>query len=136
MNLNDLICTGAKPMFFLDYLATNTLDVDAASKFISALKTELEKYHCTLLGGETAELGSLIEEGHFDVGGFMVGSVKKSKILRRENVEEDDYVIGFKSSGPHSNGFSLIRKLNDEKLLSDEYFEKSLAPTHILSNVC
>ncbi len=135
MNLNDLICTGAKPMFFLDYLALNSLDVDVASKFISALKIELEKYHCTLLGGETAELGSLIGEGHFDVGGFMVGVVKKSKLLKRQNVEENDYIIGFKSSGPHSNGFSLIRKLHNENLLNDEYFEKSLEPTHIYANV-
>lgn len=135
MNLNDLITTGAKPMFFLDYLATNSLDIEDAGSFVVALKEELEKYHCTLLGGETAELGSLIKEKHFDVGGFMVGVVKKPKLLTPMNVNEDDIVIGLASSGGHSNGFSLIRKLHDEKLLSDELFEKSLAPTHIYANV-
>ncbi len=135
MNLNDLICTGAKPMFFLDYLATNTLDVDSASKFVRALRIELEKYHCTLLGGETAELGNLIADNHFDVGGFMVGILKKEKLISKSNVEENDIIIGLPSSGPHSNGFSLIRKLNDEGLLSDEIMEEALAPTIIYSDI-
>lgn len=131
MNLNDLICTGAKPMFFLDYFATNKLDVEITSKFVLALRSELAKYNCTLLGGETAELGSLIKEGHFDVGGFMVGIVRKDLLLKRENVEEGDVVIALKSSGPHSNGYSLIRALNDSRQLPDELFETALAPTYI-----
>lgn len=131
MNLNDLICTGAKPLFFLDYFATNKLDVEITSKFVIALKNELAKYNCTLLGGETAELGNLIKEGHFDVGGFMVGIVKKDSVLKKENVEEGDIVIALKSSGPHSNGYSLIRKLNDSTQLSDELFETALEPTYI-----
>ncbi|MDR1327364.1 MAG: phosphoribosylformylglycinamidine cyclo-ligase [Heliobacteriaceae bacterium] len=134
MNLNDLICTGAKPLFFLDYFATNTLDVEAASSFVLALRAELEKYGCTLLGGETAELGDLIKEGHFDVGGFMVGIVRKDKVLKRENVKEGDVIIALKSSGPHSNGYSLVRKLHDSGLLSDELFETALEPTHIYAN--
>lgn len=134
MNLNDLICTGAKPMFFLDYFATNKLDVEITSKFVLALRNELAKYNCTLLGGETAELGSLIKEGHFDVGGFMVGIVRKDSLLKRENVQEDDIVIALKSSGPHSNGYSLIRALNDSGELSDELFETALAPTYIYAN--
>jgi phosphoribosylformylglycinamidine cyclo-ligase len=134
MNLNDLICTGAKPLFFLDYFATNKLDVEITSKFVIALKNELAKYNCTLLGGETAELGSLIKEGHFDVGGFMVGIVKKDLVLKRENVEQDDVVIALQSSGPHSNGYSLIRALNDSEQLSDELFETALKPTYIYAN--
>jgi len=134
MNLNDLICTGARPMFFLDYLATNSLDIDAASKFVLALRKELEKYGCTLLGGETAELGDLVKKGHFDVGGFLTGIVRKDKVLKRENVKEGDVIIALKSSGPHSNGYSLVRKLHDEGLLSDELFETALAPTHIYAN--
>jgi len=134
MNLNDLICTGAKPLFFLDYFATNKLDVEITSKFVIALKNELAKYNCTLLGGETAELGSLIKEGHFDVGGFMVGIVKKDSVLKKENVEAGDVVIALKSSGPHSNGYSLIRKLNDSNQLSDELFETALKPTYIYAN--
>lgn len=131
MNLNDLICTGAKPLFFLDYFATNKLDVEISSKFVIALKDELSKYNCTLLGGETAELGSLIKEGHFDVGGFMVGIVKKESVLKKENVQIGDAIIALKSSGPHSNGFSLIRVLNDSGQLSDKFFEMALEPTYI-----
>ena len=131
MNLNDLICTGAKPLFFLDYFATNKLDAELTSKFVIALKKELEKYNCTLLGGETSELGSLIRENCFDVAGFMVGIVKKENLLSRQNVQTGDAIIALKSSGAHSNGFSLIRSLNEKKLLSDELFEKSLAPCHI-----
>lgn len=134
MNLNDLICTGAKPLFFLDYFATNKLDVEITSKFVISLKNELAKYNCTLLGGETAELGSLIKEGHFDVGGFMVGIVKKDKVLSRQNVEIGDIIIALKSSGPHSNGYSLIRALNDNGQLPDNLFETALAPTHIYAN--
>lgn len=134
MNLNDLICTGAKPMFFLDYFATNKLDVETTSKFVLALRNELAKYGCTLLGGETAELGSLIKEGHFDVGGFMVGIVRKDSLLKRENVQEGDVIIALKSSGPHSNGYSLIRALNDNGQLSNELFETALKPTHIYAN--
>lgn len=134
MNLNDLICTGAKPLFFLDYFATNKLDVEITSKFVFALKNELAKYNCTLLGGETAELGDLIKQGHFDVGGFMVGIVKKNLLLKRENVKEGDVIIALKSSGPHSNGFSLIRALNDSGQLSNDLFEASLKPTYIYAN--
>lgn len=134
MNLNDLICTGAKPLFFLDYFATDKLDVDITSNFVLALKNELAKYNCTLLGGETAELGSLIKEGHFDVGGFMVGIVKKDLLLKRENVQEGDVIIALKSSGPHSNGYSLIRALNDSGQLSNNLFELALKPTYIYAN--
>lgn len=134
MNLNDLICTGAKPLFFLDYFATNKLDVELTANFVIALKEELAKYSCTLLGGETAELGNLIKEGHFDVGGFMTGIVKKDSVLKRENVEAGDVVISLKSSGPHSNGYSLVRALNDSGQLSDELFEIALEPTFIYAN--
>lgn len=134
MNLNDLICTGAKPLFFLDYFATNKLDVELTSKFVIALKNELEKYNCTLLGGETSELGNLIKENYFDVGGFMVGIVKKETLLKRENVQTGDVIIALKSSGPHSNGFSLIRKLRETGQLSTNYFEKTLEPCYIYAN--
>lgn len=134
MNLNDLICVGAKPLFFLDYFATNKLDVEITSKFVIALKNELAKYNCTLLGGETAELGDLVKKGHFDVGGFMTGIVRKDAVLKRENVVSGDVVISLKSSGPHSNGYSLVRALHNTGQLSDELFEKALAPTYIYAN--
>ncbi len=134
MNLNDMICTGARPLFFLDYFATHTLDVEVTSRFIKALKQELTKYNCTLLGGETAELSDLVTEGHFDVGGFAVGMVKKDKILSKDNVEENDVIIGLKSSGPHSNGYTLIRKLHEKGLLSNQELDNALEPTHIYVN--
>ena len=134
MNLNDLICVGAKPLFFLDYFATNKLDVEITSKFVIALKNELAKHNCTLLGGETAELGDLVKKGHFDVGGFMTGIVRKDSVLKRENVKEGDVVIALKSSGPHSNGYSLVRALHDAGKLSDKLFEIALAPTYIYAN--
>ena len=134
MNLNDMICVGASPLFFLDYFATHTLDVEVTSRFIKALKTELSKYNCTLLGGETAELSDLMKKGHFDVGGFALGLVKKDLMLRKENVEEGDIVIGLKSSGPHSNGYTLIRKLHEQGLLSDGELKNTLEPTYIYVN--
>lgn len=134
MNLNDLVCVGARPLFFLDYFATNKLDLSVTSNFVSALKNELFNYGCALLGGETAELSDLVLPDHFDVAGFAVGIVKKEKVLKSENVQEGDLVIGLSSSGPHSNGFTLIRNLHDESLLTDEEFEKMLEPTHIYVN--
>jgi phosphoribosylaminoimidazole synthetase len=131
MNINDLICVGASPMFFLDYFATNSLDVEITARFIKALKDVLNDYNCTLLGGETAELNDLVTEGHFDVGGFCVGIVKKDKLLHKNNVSKDDVVIGLKSSGPHSNGYTLIRKLHQAGALSLNNFEKTLSPTYI-----
>lgn len=134
MSLNDMICVGGQPMFFLDYFATHSLDVELTARFIKTLKNVLSKYNCTLLGGETAELNNLITEGHFDVGGFAVGIVKKENILKKENVQNGDVVIGLKSSGPHSNGYTLIRKLFGVGLLSPNDFVSSLEPTHIYVN--
>ena len=134
MNLNDMICTGAKPLFFLDYFATHKLDVEITTRFIKALKQELEKYNCVLLGGETAELNDLVTEGHFDVGGFAVGLVKKNKVLSKNNVKENDVIIGLKSSGPHSNGYTLIRKLCEKGLLSKEEMYQAIEPTYIYVN--
>ncbi len=126
MNLNDMICTGARPLFFLDYFAVNRLDVEITARFVKALKQGLAKYNCTLLGGETAELNDLVTPGHFDVAGFAVGLVKKDKILKKDNVKEGNVIIGLKSSGPHSNGYTLIRKV-----LFGSDLDEALNPTHI-----
>lgn len=134
MSLNDMICIGAAPLFFLDYFATHSLDVEITSRFVKSLKQELSRYNCALLGGETAELTDLMAKGHFDVGGFAVGLVKKDKMLRKENVKNGDVVIGLKSSGPHSNGYTLIRKLREKGLLSDDELKETLKPTHIYVN--
>ncbi len=131
MNINDLVCCGAKPLFFLDYIALNKLDVDLVSNLISELNKVLEKYSCALLGGETSELGDLILKNNFDISGFLVGAVKKDKLIDKNNVKKGDLVVALESSGAHSNGFSLIRKLYKDGLLSDDLFEKSLAPVRI-----
>ncbi len=135
MCLNDISCTGARPMFFLDYLAVNVVNIDNASQFISTLREELEKHNCTLLCGKTAEFGSLIEENHFDVGGFMVGILKKEKLLSKMSVAEGDIVIGFKSSGIHTAGFSLVKNLYGKKLIDNEFYEKFLQTSYIYSDV-
>lgn len=131
MNINDLVCCGAKPLFFLDYIALNKLDVDLVSNLISELNKVLEKYSCALLGGETSELGDLILKNNFDISGFLVGAVKKDKLIDKNNVKKSDVIVALESSGAHSNGFSLIRKLYKDGLLSDDLFEKSLAPVRI-----
>lgn len=135
MNLNDLICVGAKPLFFLDYIALNRLDTDFVSMFLKDLNLILQKYSCTLLGGETSELGNLIARGYFDAAGFLVGVVKKEKLIDKKNVCQGDVIIGLKSSGAHSNGFTLIRKLRQEGMLSDELFNASLEPVKIYSDI-
>lgn len=131
MNINDLVCCGAKPLFFLDYIALNKLDVDLVSNLVEELNKILEKYSCALLGGETSELGDLILKNNFDISGFLVGAVKKDKLIDKNNVKKGDMVVALESSGAHSNGFSLIRKLYKDGLLSDDLFEKSLAPVRI-----
>ena len=93
MNINDLVCCGAKPLFFLDYIALNKLDVDLVSNLVGELNKVLEKYSCTLLGGETSELGDLILKNNFDISGFLVGAVKKDKLIDKNNVKKGDLVV-------------------------------------------
>lgn len=131
MNLNDLICIGAIPMFFLDYIAVNKLDVEFTSKVLEHLKNHLAKYNTMLLGGETSELSDLITKNYFDIAGFAVGLVRKDDILTKDNVKEDDVIIALESNGIHSNGFTLIRKLYENKELTTSEFLDTLKPTHI-----
>lgn len=134
MNLNDLICTGAKPLFFLDYIAANVLNPKEISNFITELNTVLKSYNCTLIGGETSELGDFIKRGMFDAAGFAAGLVHKTKLIKKENVKENDIIVSLKSTGVHSNGFSLVRKLYSDGHLTEKDFLKSLAPTAIYVN--
>ena len=135
MNINDLICCGAQPLFFLDYIALNRLDTEFTARLICDLDNILKKYNCVLLGGETSELGDLILKDNFDVSGFLTGIVKKDRLLSKDNVRRGDYIVALKSGGPHSNGFTLIRKLHNDGLLSDELFEQSLAPVSIYFDI-
>ncbi len=120
MCVNDLIVCGAKPLFFLDYYASSKLNVEEASEVIKSISDACIASDCALLGGETAEMPGHYIGDNFDLAGFSVGCVEESKIIQSDNVKEGDVLIGIESSGPHSNGFSLIRKLLDESKISDE----------------
>ena len=111
MCVNDLICLGAKPLFFLDYYACGELKSLQAKQFLKGLKKACQKASCPLLGGETAELPGLYAKGDMDCAGFCVGVVEKSKILGPQRVKAGDQIVAFKSSGFHSNGYSLLRKI-------------------------
>ncbi|XP_013589955.1 PREDICTED: phosphoribosylformylglycinamidine cyclo-ligase, chloroplastic-like [Brassica oleracea var. oleracea] len=111
MSVNDIVTSGAKPLFFLDYFATSRLDVDLAEKVIKGIVDGCGQSDCALLGGETAEMPDFYAEGEYDLSGFAVGIVKKDSVINGKNIVAGDVLIGLPSSGVHSNGFSLVRKV-------------------------
>ena len=112
MCVNDIIAQGAKPLFFLDYFATSNLDPNLVAKVVDGIAKALKSMDTALIGGETAEMPDMYKKGHFDLAGFVVGVVEKDKIINGKNsVKEGDVLIALPSSGIHSNGFSLVRKI-------------------------
>ncbi|PJA14357.1 MAG: phosphoribosylformylglycinamidine cyclo-ligase, partial [Elusimicrobia bacterium CG_4_10_14_0_2_um_filter_56_8] len=131
MCVNDLLCCGARPMIFLDYYATGKLDLERSKKIIEGIMEGCRQGESALLGGETAEMPGFYRPGEYDLAGFSVGIVKNSEILNGKQVRPGDILIGLKSTGFHSNGFSLIRKILDDKKLLKKYASRLLTPTKI-----
>ena len=113
MCVNDVLVQGAEPLFFLDYFATGKLDVDTTVAVVSGIAKGCELAGCALIGGETAEMPDMYGPGEYDLAGFTVGAVEKSQLLDGAKVREGDVLLGIASSGPHSNGYSLVRRIYD-----------------------
>lgn len=145
MCINDIICQGAKPIFFLDYIATGKLVPEKMAKIVEGVVSGCIKAGCALIGGETAEMPGFYNEGEYDIAGFGVGVVEKKKIITGSNIMEGDIVIGLPSSGIHSNGYSLVRKIvfEREKMEVDTFIpelgttlgEELIKPTRIYADV-
>ena len=139
MCVNDLVVQGAEPLFFLDYYATGKLDVDIAADVVKGIADGCVQSGCALVGGETAEMPGMYHVGDYDLAGFCVGVVEKSEIIDGSRVKNGDALIALGSSGPHSNGYSLVRKVIDvagvnpatELLDNKPLSEHVLAPTKI-----
>ena len=125
MNVNDLITTLAKPLFFLDYIATGKLELEVQKQIIDGIVEGCKQAECYLVGGETAEMPGFYAPGEYDLAGFCVGVVDKDEMLTGEEIKAGDLLIGLPSSGVHSNGFSLVRKIiSDKGYKYDQYLEE------------
>ncbi len=130
MNVNDILCTGAAPLFFLDYIAYSKLAPDVLLEVVKGINKGCIQAGCSLIGGETAQMPGVYKPGEYDLAGFCVGAVEKNKIIDGSKIESGDMVLGIESNGLHSNGYSLVRKVfskNELRRMSREL----LKPTRI-----
>lgn len=145
MCVNDILCQGAKPLFFLDYIGTGVLEADKMASIVEGVANGCVLAESALIGGETAEMPGFYEDGEYDIAGFAVGVVDKKKIIDGSKIKKGDKILCIKSSGVHSNGFSLVRKLvfEEKNIAIDTYFdelgktigEELLTPTKIYQKV-
>ena len=134
MCVNDILCHGAKPLFFLDYIACGSLDANVSSDLVKGVTEGCLQSDCALVGGETAEMPGFYKEGDYDIAGFAVGIADKDKISDGSKIEVGDKIIGIASSGIHSNGFSLVRKVFtdlDMEFEGEEVWKNLIVPTKI-----
>lgn len=132
MCVNDILCHGAKPLFFLDYLANSNVEVSVLEDIIIGINEGCKQAGCELAGGETAEMPGIYKKGEYDLAGFVVGAVEKEKILPSKNIKKGDALIALPSSGVHSNGFSLVNAVLEKTgENSKEMLEKLMMPTKI-----
>ncbi len=137
MCANDILCHGAKPLFFLDYLACGKLDSEIAAEIVMGMVSACKDNNCALIGGETAEMPGMYQPGDYDVAGFCVGIVEKDEIIDGSKIKKGDKIIAMPSSGFHSNGFSLVRKVFpdfNEEFEGKPLYETLLVPTRLYYN--
>ncbi|HEY5899085.1 MAG TPA: phosphoribosylformylglycinamidine cyclo-ligase [Burkholderiales bacterium] len=131
MSVNDVLVQGAEPLFFLDYFACGKLDTRVAADVVKGIAKGCELAGCALIGGETAEMPGMYPEGEYDLAGFCVGVVEKDRIIDGRSIQPGDVVLGLASSGAHSNGYSLIRRIIGDDRLSSDLTDALMEPTRI-----
>ncbi len=134
MSLNDLVCCGATPLYFLDYFACNTLKADQVESVLKGITKACSETNCSLIGGEMAEMGDMYQPGEFDLAGFATGIAEKDQLITGQDIAEGDAVYALPSSGIHSNGYSLVRKVFSDEAKREAHgvsMEELLTPTRL-----